>query len=281
MGLFKKIKKAVKKVFKGIKKVFKKVGKFVGKIAKSKWGKALMIAGAVTMGGLALYGALQGAAAAPAGTSFLGKFAAGAKGALSAITNPVATGKAALGATGQAGTVSEAASLGSALTQPSVAGSSVAAPMEMITSQVAPSAAEAAVASAGGAGGAAGGAGGGFMGQAGGLLSKAGGAVMDFAKSAGGGQLISGAVQGFAEGKAAEEQMRQERKMARYYDKAWRDPEQLAMLQGTVEGYDPSVPGGHLDRARRVNQFLNERQYAYPTGTPSAEEVAGYARSGG
>lgn len=237
MGLFKSIKKIGKKILKGAKKVFKKVGKVVGKVLKSKWGKALLIAAAVTMGGLAIYGAMSGMAQAGAGATFMGKFAAGAKGMMGALASPVATGKAALGVGEVASAAGGAGALGGASGAGAItpgAGSffaqgAAAAPAASGAASFAPAAG---TALSGGAGtGVAGlGAGGGS------LLSKAGAGVMNFAKSAGGGQMIAGAVKGFAEGKAAEDQREYEEEQARYYDNQWNDQDQLAAFRNSTGG---------------------------------------------
>lgn len=250
MGLFKSIKKIGKKILKGAKKVFKKAKKFVGKIAGSKWGKMLMIAGAVVMGGIAVYGAYTGvtgavAGAAQAGTqaSFMTKFAAGAKGALSAMANPVATGQKMLGAASQVGT---GVQVGTAPV--SYGGLGSATPLPAGTTLP--------PASASGGGG---------------FLSKAGGAVMDFAKSAGGGQVISGAVQGYAEQKAAEEERKAEEEARTWQSRSWEN----APSVGAGGGYSAGV-GAPQSRPRPSEGMLSRTQSMF---TPSPrEQVASYAR---
>lgn len=283
MGLFKKIKKAFKKVVKGVKKVFKKVTKFVGKIAGSKWGKALLLASAVVTGGMALAAGFQGFTGT-AGT-FLTKFVAGAKEFVGALANPIGQAKKMLG--GAATTTGQAAQAAQAAEGATKAGEMVGAAGN--ATQTATDA-MGAVAGAGQTAQQVGQATAGLTqpvqqaaaggGGVGGMLKKAAGAAWDFAKSDAGGSIISGMVKGYAEGKQQEELLKEQERVRRYYDNQWRDPNQLAQLQGAVAG-DISVPGGYLDRARRVNNFLNERQYSYPAGAAPGGQVASYAVSPG
>lgn len=277
MGILKSIKKVGKNIFKGVKKVYKKVSKFVGKIAKSKWGKAMLVAGAVVMGGLAIYGAIQGVSAVSAGSSFMTKFVAGSKGFMTALANPVATGKSALGAlstTGQAIQAGNAVNAASGLqgastfaaTAPELAaatplsgGAGVlsAAPVTELSTMAATGAP------------AAGSIGGGAAASPG-LLSRAGGAALDFAKSSGGGRILSGAVKGYAEGKAAEEMAEEERRQ--WDSMAWADPNKRNKLVNTMQGVQlPGIgaPGGAIP------------DYMPNTQVPTSEELAGYARTGG
>lgn len=91
MGLLSGIKKAVKGVFKGIKKAFKSVVGAVSKLADSKLGKVLLTAAAIYTGGLAIAGGVQGwGAAAANGAGFMGKFVAGAEGFITTLFNPIA-----------------------------------------------------------------------------------------------------------------------------------------------------------------------------------------------
>jgi len=284
MGLLKKISKGIKNVFKGVKKVFKKALKFVGKIAASKWGKILMTAASIYMGGIAIYGAIQGVAQAGAGATFMQTFAAGAKGALSAMSAPIATGKAALGI-GQ--TAGSAAALGGA------SGASAFG---------APAGFGEIGAAAVGSSEAAGGAGMGLMAEgaaqgagqfaaseglkaagtqalaqstqtaSGGLLSRAASGALEFAKSPGGSKLIGNVLKSYGEGIAAEEEAKARWKEQRYYDEQWRDPNQLMQLQNQVSGYTPYTPSagtGYLSRAQGY-------QGKYQPGSPEA--VAAYAR---
>jgi hypothetical protein len=237
------------------------------------------------MGGVAVYGALQGVSSAGAGASFLSKFAAGAKGALGALANPIATGKQALGIGAQA------AGSASALTgaQGAAVFGEPAGFAELGANVGGQTAGEAGMELlAGGAGEAAAGAGqfaasGGLQAAgtaavqqapsaSGGLLSRAAKGAWDFAKSPGGSKLIGSVLQGYGEGQAAEEQMKQRWKEQRYYDEQWRDPGQLAKLHGVVGGYAPYTPStssGYLSRAQGY-------QGGYAPGSPEA--VAAMAR---
>lgn len=288
MGLFSGIKKVVKNVFKGVKKVFSKVTKFVGKIAGSKWGKGLLLAAAVFTGGMALSAGLTGFTST-AGT-FMTKFVAGAQQFMGALANPIGQAKTLMGSAGAAApTVGQAAQAAGAAAEAAApaemigaAAGGAATPIEGLTaaaSKAIPGQAAAAMGQGAGAGvGAGAGAGGG--GGIGGMLAKGAGAALDFAKSSGGGTLLAGAIGGFAEGKQQEELLKEQERVRRYYDKQWRDPGKLAQLEGAVEG-DVNVPGGYLDRARRVSEFLNERDYKYPSSAGDPNAVAARARSPG
>lgn len=289
MGLLKKLKKGVKNVFKGVKKVFKKALKFVGKIAASKWGKILMTAASIYMGGIAIYGAIQGVAQAGAGATFMQTFAAGAKGALAAMGSPVATGAkalglgaetaggaAALGGASGAGAFGAPAGwgeLGTAAAGGAEAAGGAGAGLLATSAETAAAAAPGVASMGAPAGWAAAGQGAAQgAGASGGLLSKAAGAAWDFAKSPGGSKLIGNVIKGYGEGQAAEEEAKQRWKEQRYYDEQWRDPNQLAKLQGVVGGYTPYTPTagtGYLSRAQGY-------QGNYQPGSPEA--VAAYAR---
>lgn len=70
--------------------------------------------------------------------------------------------------------------------------------------------------------------------------------------------------------------MKQQAREARYYDNAWKDPAALALLQNSVRDID--VPAGYLDRARRVNDFLSDRNRPYgsmPAVPGAPEDVFG------
>jgi hypothetical protein len=212
MGFLSKIKKAVKKVFKGVKKVFKKAVKFVGKIASSKWGKALMLAAAIYTGGMALTGGWDTFMTTQG--SFLDKFVAGSKTFMGSLTGATAgagntaTGIASAGAeaaSGIAGT-GTAALAGNGASALNVAGSasgllggtSQAAGMTggllsggaQALSAAAPTALTAASAPA----------------ASGGWLAKGAKMAWDAANSPIGSKLISGALEGYQEGKAQEVQ---------------------------------------------------------------------------
>lgn len=256
MGIFKKLKKIGKKVLKGAKKVFKKATKFIGKIAGSKWGKALLIAGSVVMGGIAIYGAMQGVAAAGAGTTFMGKFAAGAKGMMGALANPVTTGKemlgAASGAANAVGATEGIAAMGGAQ-----GAEALAAPAGGFFDTAVAAAPQVA-----------GGAGTGVAESS--VLSSIGKGALNFAKSTGGGQMLSGMVQGYAEGKQAEEDRKWKEEQARYYDTAWADQGATdKFLESTrVPGSAGGGGGGALRSTARGANYV----------PASREDLMAYAR---
>jgi len=103
----------------------------------------------------------------------------------------------------------------------------------------------------------------------GGMLStatKVAKGAYDFAKSSTGQTIIGTALQGYAQGKQKEAEQK--------YDAGYRrafTPEELAAMGS------PSVPGGYLDRARRVSDFLSDRGVVNPQ---DPNTVAGYARGG-
>lgn len=300
MGLLSGIKKIGKGIVKGIKKVFKGVGKFVGKIVGSKWGKTLMAAATVFTGGMALAAGVGAFTGQAASATFLTKFVAGAKGFVGALLNPVGAAKGFFGNLGQGlgaaaqgaaqgvGALPAGADLAQAAAEQTAEGAATMAnaPSTDPTTIVAEGGA-AAPAGGGGVAGApgasptapagvdwSGAAPGGAPGaaapgaQQGGFLSRAASGTMDFLKSPGGGKLAAGLVQGYAEGAAAEEKLRQEEKMARYYDEAWRDPRQLELLH-RVSGRGIRTPQGFLDRARRFSRETDRhpRTVTYaPTG---------------
>lgn len=301
MGIFKSIKKAVKSVAGGVKKVFSKAMGFVGKITQNKWFKVAMIAASVfTLGTALVAGAGAFGASAAAGNTFMTNFVAGAQQFASALANPIAAAKsqiaqlggAAQGAAGAANTASTAAKLQSVAAQ--AENVSNVANAAGTTASVGTNAA-ANVAQAAGTvsqtGGALANATGGFTGSAihaagtapgagtGGWLSAAkdiGKAGLEFAKSQGGGQILSQAVQNYAEGKQAEEKMKEEERIRRYYDKEWANPGNFDQLASAASN-DIAVPQGYLDRAARINKFLNNRQYEYPSQTAPSDQVAQYA----
>jgi hypothetical protein len=294
MGLFSGIKKAVKSVYKGAKKVFNKVMTKVGKITGSKWGKALMIAGAAVMGGIALYGAYTGWTAAAANATFGAKVAAAVKGMTAALGSPIATGKEMLGAAGAAGSGATAGAnaaqaanaVGAAGTQGSMGalgtggtglGEAVTAAQTAGNGAAAFGAPEgfSAIGQAGLQAGQAGAGAGAGAGTTGGLLSKAGKAAWDFAKSPGGAQIISGVVSGIGEAKMKEKELEQDWEKARYYDKQWRDPQQLAMFQNAAaQGVTPPTNAA-ARQSMLAQQYGGYGTYGPP---PSPEQLAAYAR---
>jgi len=241
MGLLKRLGKAVKRVVKGVGKVFKKITSFVGRAMQSKWGKALMVAATVfSMGAAAgLWGGF-GAAGAAAGTTasnaggFFSKFVAGAKNFFG-----VGGGQAAAGS-GSAMADAIAAASGTALA-PAAGGSAIAN----------------AIAAAGGKTAAGG--------MLGGVMRKAGTAALDFLKTPGGATIAGSAIKGFAEGKQQEEMLAEEERQRRYYDNAWRDPAATNALADQASR-EIQMPGGFMERARRVTAFLDAR--SNPSAAP-------------
>lgn len=286
MGLFSKIKKAVKGVFKGIKKVFKKVMTKIGKVLSSKWGKALMLALAVFTAGTALV-AGAGAFSSTAGT-FMTKFVAGAKEFIGALANPFGKAKELIGgagkaAAGAANTAASSAAAGAAEGAAGAAGAATA-PMDVLaggaveatqaataaTGAVAPAAAQAATQAATTAANVA----------KPGLLSRAATGAMNFLKSPGGGTLVGNVAQGMAAGAQQEELLKKQEEQMRYYDEQWRDPTKVGQLNAAVR--DVQTPGGYLERARRVSNFMNGRPYgSAPSAPGNPDDVYGtYVRTG-
>lgn len=112
------------------------------------------------------------------------------------------------------------------------------------------------------------------------LLGKVGTGLLDFAKSAGGGTILAGAVQGLAAGKAAEAQQAEERRYKRAFT-----PEEMAQINGAAAPGANSVggfaTGGYLNRARSVSDFLGERRQPAISGpTMTADQRAALARGG-
>ena len=66
-------------------------------------------------------------------------------------------------------------------------------------------------------------------------------------------------MKGFAQGAQQEELLKQQRREARYYDRQWRDPQKLGMLQQAV-GRDIAVPGGYLQRAMDTGEQVTDFQ---------------------
>src|SRR6185503_8904407 len=111
-------------------------------------------------------------------------------------------------------------------------------------------------------------------------LGKIGSGLLDFTKSAGGGTLIAGAVQGLAAGKAQEEQIKEERRYKRAFT-----PEEMAQmggapLSGTEAAQGGYATGGHLDRARRVSDFMRDRREPAVRPPLTPDQLAAYARGG-
>lgn len=297
MGLFSGIKKAVKKVFKGVKKVFKKVGKFVGKVLSSDWGKALLTAAAVFTGGMALAAGAGGFLGSSSAT-FLGKFVAGAKGFLGGLLNPVGAGKgffagmqgggglagAAQGAAQGQGIfniagVSDAGSLAGVATDPGqmvAEGGGKVATAPGAEAAAAPNAATAGVAPPPAMGPPVSLAPAGIPGSTAaaqpGMLKRLAGGAMDFAKSTGGGLLLTNMAQGYAQGAMMEDQL----KYGDFYDRQWNDPRQQ-MLLDTASRQRPRIPQGYLDRARQFDAETSSRRFPQSAGGPDR----GYATATG
>lgn len=111
------------------------------------------------------------------------------------------------------------------------------------------------------------------MGGAGGLLKKAAGAAWDFAKSPAGGTVIGTALQGYAAGKAKEQEIKEQRRYTRQFT-----PEELAAMRTGAPGGDTDLHAGYLNRARRVSEFLG----GYPSvgGPANPTDLAAMARGG-
>lgn len=294
MGLFSSIKKKFKKVARAIKKEFKRKMKKLGKVLNSKWGKALLIVAAVFTAGIALAAAAGAVGAQAAGATFLTKFVAGAKAFVGALMNPIGAAKNMMGGAGAAAGAGAGAAEAAAPAIGEVAGQAAGnASMDMIagasstaadlgtgaaagfegaTHAAAQTAAQAAPTMAQMAAPVAPSASGGF-------LSAAGNAAKEFVKSPGGGQVVSSMVQGFAAGQSQEELLKAQEAERRRQDEEWRDPGKLENLRSSVR--DVNVPGGYIDRARRVSEFLNERQYRQPNEAGDPNNVYGkYVRGG-
>jgi hypothetical protein len=87
---------------------------------------------------------------------------------------------------------------------------------------------------------------------------------MDFAKSTGGGLMLTNAISGLAQGKALEDQL----KHGDFYDRKWADPRQQLIL----EEASGAARGGFLDRARR---YEGTRVGAV---APAQSSIRGYQR---
>ena len=245
MGLFKTIKKGFKSVFKGIKKVFKGAAKLIGKVMGNKWVKRLMIAAAIVTGGIAI---MSGVGGFMSGTGFFGRFISGGEAFLKGLTSPISSLKGGLAgakaAAGQgAGAVLGGAAKGAAQAAGVGPATVMAAGQKGISSSVAgatPAAAK------------------------GGFLSKAGGVAKDFVTSPGGGLVTYGAMQGYAQGKAAEvEREQREESLADF-----NTPDALAMFQqqGEEAGDVMLQAGGNIR-----NRFDAVRQRAL-SNTMAQEE---------
>lgn len=97
-----------------------------------------------------------------------------------------------------------------------------------------------------------------------------GSAAMSFAKSPAGMHTISQGLQGYAQGKMLEDQL----KHGDYFDRKWADPRQKMILDAAASRR-PAVPTGYLDRARRYSQLAESRYQ--PTVSPGGGDRRGYA----
>jgi len=272
MGIFSKIKKAVKSVLKGVGKVFKKAMAFVGKITASKWGKILMLAAAVFTGGMAIAAGLQGFTAAglanPA-ASFLTKFVAGSQSFMTALAHPIANAQKVFGTAGQAGAAAGAmteglpgaagAAGGAGGAGGAAAGTANAAQLGgnvagVVAEEILPGGA----AAASGASSA--------LGTAGKIASKVGGGLLDLAKTQGGGLILSQGLQGYAQGKQAEAALKEQQRMS--------GPLPTGAYNDIItRASDMQTPQGFLDRARQLDRTLTRPRYPEAAGNP--EDVYG------
>jgi hypothetical protein len=256
MGLLGKIFKGVKSIVKGVVKVFKKAVSFVGKISGSKWGKILMLVAAVYTGGMALSAGMSTFGSTAGG--FMTKFVAGAKEFMGVLAHPIAAAQKSLGgAAAGAGAAGEAASIAPVTAAAGVPAEGLAGAVGGAAEAAAPAVAAAAPGVGGGAG---------LLGQAGGVASKVGGGLLNFAKSTGGGMVLAKGLEGYAQGKAAEAQLKEQRRMTG------------PMAAGAISDInahlnDMQTPQGFLDRARSLNQSLTRPQYPQTPGAP--EQVYG------
>lgn len=280
MGLFSKIKKAVKFEVFNVKKIFKTIMKnpqrlLVGavspmgtKIANAvfgtKWKPVVNQLGGATKEtfdeakakgmetGLAKsLHAVAGVVAGFYGGAALGNLASTGASQLSAGAN-VASNTAAASSAGTVG--GGAAEIAAPVASGAASGiTPIAVESATMGSQLAGSAIPSAAAG-----------GGGMMSQA----ANVGKGIYKAATSDAGQMIIGNAMQGYAKGKEQEAQFKQEDKYKRAFT-----PEELAQISGGGTGGNAPVPGGYLDRARRVSEFLGDR------GSPDdPAKVAGYAR---
>jgi len=256
------------KVAKGIKKGFKKVVGFVGKLASSKFGKILLAAVTIfTLGTALIAGA--GAFASTAG-GFAAKFVAGAKAFGAALASPLkaakglfnggqaagqaaaAAGGAAQGAGAVAGAAAETANTAAAVGAAAPASTPIAA---LAGEGVAASGAAAVGPPAALAGGGPG------------LLSKAAGVAGKALANPATATLIGQAAQGVAAGVQQERILQEERRERQRIDQEFRDPAKIKQLQDAANR-PLNIPGGFIDRAQRVADFMNNRPGSGSSGQP-------------
>ena len=103
-----------------------------------------------------------------------------------------------------------------------------------------------------------------------GLLKRAATGLYNFATSEGGGPLLGKVVEGYAQGRALEEQAREERKQRRRLDKQWRD------FDWGQEDLDINLGRGGRERAQRTAMDLDRSSRIDNTTAMSADRAAGY-----
>lgn len=286
MGLFSKIKSAVKSVWKGVKKVFKPIVKGIGKIFGSKLGKGLLMAASVfTMGTALAAGASAWSAAASQGaTTFLGKFVPAAQNFMSSLTgglvkapDVVSSGAQAAGQAAQA-VAEQGAKQGQQLADVAGAAGDVMKQTDPMTKLAegaaggtsaisgpasslpvgggAPSAAASGTATAGQTGN--------MLSKASNLAQSAAKGVLEFAKSPGGGRTIGSIIQGYGEGMAAEAEWERRDELER------RGTKGLQKLNQTPGAFDIDVPAGlrREDRRTPERRRVTYDPAAYGAGQP-------------
>ena len=82
--------------------------------------------------------------------------------------------------------------------------------------------------------------------------------VGEFAKSEGGGRLLGSVLKGYAEGAAAEELYKRERKEERRFEKLWEDTDLASRPIFDIQ--TPARPGG-TSAARNVSEFTPRVSY--------------------
>ena len=277
MGLLKKIGKVVKGVgkvvkgvVKGVGKVFKKVIGAVGKVLGSKLGKLVMFAIAIYTGGMALAAGFNSFMTSTA-PSFLGKFVAGAKGFVGALTGKGVAEKGVEGAVVAGGEGAAGSQMGGMLgagsSAPAVETVSTAAEAAGKVANVANTAANAtdAVDKVS------------TLGKVVDAGRKVGGGLLDFAKSEGGSTIISQALQG----RAAAEELEQKQKNFEMLSGPMNADEYNKLLE---QSQNMTTPEGFLQRARNVDRGLTRQRYPEASGDPEqvyGDYVTGAAPAGG
>lgn len=112
----------------------------------------------------------------------------------------------------------------------------------------------------------------------GGILSG----ITGFLSSPGGSSLMTVAgnvVKGYAEGKAQEEQLKEEERIRNQPNEWWRDQDKLKQLNDATTR-DITTPEGMMNRARRVDEYLDRRRTAYPAQPSDPSQVYGAYATG-